>query len=379
MIDKQIQDKIQSKKIALVLGGLANSLGVCRSLLKDDTIIIVSICANASPVRGLKKKILFIEEEKDLLKQLEEINEIVELAVCYSCGDQRLIMLCENKDLLNNFSIPFTDIAITNKADQLAICEKVKVPYPKSFAISGLEDYPKLEELSYPIMIKPSSYHHELFKAEIVNDELKRNELIKRCNTRGVDCIVAEYIPGGDETLLTYGGYAWKGKVLESFTGRKRSQHPPLRGQAAMAESYKIDGLKIYSEKFIKECNFSGIFQVEFKKHSENNIPYFIEFNPRNWLWGYTATLSNKNLPLFKYYKEAENKIYINGAQSYKHVFICTESIIRNFLRHKSFNSLFLAIQMRFTKSPYFAYVANFNLRPLLILFRLRWKNYGKY
>ena len=120
--------------------------------------------------------------------------------------------------------------------------------------------------------------------------------------------MVSDYIPGGDETLITLVGYAYEGEILSSFTGRKRSQRPHHKGVACIAESYLIEGILNPSQNFVKACGYTGIFQVELKRHAQTKIDYFIEVYPRNWLWAYLATESNRNLAITKFEKEANNK-----------------------------------------------------------------------
>lgn len=365
-IKNSIRKKIEGKKIALVLDGYINGMGVCRSLLKSDDVIVVCLNHKSSPTRFLNKRLLSITVKSSMEEVLKAINEVVSKAVCYPCSDKNMRLLMDMKDQLTNFSIPFINFDILEKSEQTRICNEANVLMPKTVISHKLDDKAAIEALGFPLMIKPSRSHKDLFKAEIVNDKASRDRLVERCIAVDIAAMVSEYIPGGDETLITLGGYAYNGEILSSFTGRKRSQRPHNRGVACMAESYEINGILKPSAKFVKACNYTGLFQVEFKRHESIGKDYFIEFNPRNWLWGYIATLSNRNLPITKFEKEANGELVVeSNPQKYDHFFIWIEAIFYNLFKSKSLRDFKLYFKLRKTKKPSFALVQGLNIIPL--------------
>lgn len=362
-LSKKIEEKIKSQKIALVMDGYINGIGVCRSLLRDNSIIILCLTHGTSPVRFLNSRIICTDPGEDMTSCLDQINGLAEKVIVYPCSDKNLNYLILNKDKFPNFSIPFSQRDILEKSAQFDLCNKSGVLLPDTVVVAKETEMDNLASLSYPLMIKPSRAHKKLFKAEIVNDDKERDQLILRCVEQKIDAMVSEYIPGGDENLITFGGYAYKGEILSSFTGRKRSQRPHSRGVACLAESLVIEGMSEASQKFITACNYTGIFQIEYKKHAENGKFYFIEFNPRNWLWSFVATLSNRNLPVTKFYREALEETKVEKTkQLEKHFFVWIEAIFYNILKSKSFIDVKKFFGLLKDRKPYFALIPRFNL-----------------
>ena len=367
-ISPKQHDQIRGRIVALVLDDFVNGLGVCRSLMKDPDIVVVCLARRMSTVRFLSSRIVCIDPGSDLLGTLGEINELVEKAICYACSDANLCLLMERKEELTNFSIPFVNLDILEKSEQIRICNESKVLIPKTVVVAPDDAGRDCSGLSYPLMIKPASAHKKLFKAEIAEDQQRRDKLVAQCLEQGVEAVVAEYIPGGDETLVTLGGYAFEGEILSSFTGRKRSQRPHKRGVACMAEAYEIDGILEPSAQFIRHCGYTGLFQMEFKTHSETKEHYFIEANPRNWLWGYIATVSGRNIARTKFYREGLDKVVVESSpQTFNRFFVWVEAIFYNLFVCRSVSDFGLFFKLALTKRPSFALIAGLNPLPFLV------------
>lgn len=342
------------KLAAIILDGHVNGYGVARSLAKGYGFEIISLSHPKSAISdsSLIEKHYSYSTDEEFREIIKQIDFNYDKAILFYCSDNNLkksIALC--KELLN-VSIPFINLDILNKGDQYIKCIESGVPVPKSSIVTSISELKNIEFGSSQVIVKPESSVEDrtgLFKAVIVqkDDFLAISRLIETCRMKNVKCIVSEYIEGDDDCLFTYGGYAFNGEVKGEFFGRKLVQRPPMTGVACIAESLDpISEVSLYGSKFIKKVDFTGVFQIEFKYSEENNEYYFIEFNPRNWLWGYAATVSGVNLPLLRVENELQIKQDILPFYQ-KCFFYWSEGLIYNIFFKLNFTALFFLFKRK--------------------------------
>ncbi len=111
----------------------------------------------------------------------------------------------------------------------------------------------------------------------------------------GARPVVQEFIPGGDDTLVTAGVAAVGGRIVATFTGRKLRQFPPQVGEASYAESIDAPDTAASACRMLTGLGFTGLAQVEFKRR--DGVDYLLEINPRSWSWIGLTAASGVNLP----------------------------------------------------------------------------------
>lgn len=366
-------DSLKGKTIALILDGFINGLGVLRSL-KDEKIDVVTLSEKGAVIQSSKYSNINLsyKDEDDFIEILLYINEVINLAIPYYCKDYNLVLLSSLKQKLHNYSIYRITSDIFEKGKQQEIAKKIGLLVPESKIIKKKADFDEINFKNKEYIIKPiqTDSTKDLFKTKISSDKKTLSFYAKKCNDSGVDALISEYIKGDDTHLLTFGGYSFKGECISKFTGRKISQRPRFNGVASIAESISDKELMKLGEKFIKEIDFTGIFQIEFKiDHSKNY--YFIEFNPRNWSWGNVASKSGRNLPLAKFLTETNQK-YIDEKIQTHNTYVWFEGVLYNLIIDKWFGILktfFLLIFSKKTKNyaifdkndvkPFFYYIKN--------------------
>ncbi len=302
--------ELAENHLALILDGFINGYGILRALTEvaeksnDCRYVVV---APPGAMLSRSKLIDFylpserIEETHQILMELNQICQ--KTIVPYYCKDSHLSLIIRERQRLDKFSIPWIDTALFEKVPQQELARSEEIPVPKSIAVDKVEKLTEADQLEYPVIVKPILQKEGgayLFKAEICQDDSTRNRFVNLCLENDAGALVSEYIPGGDDHLYTFGGYAYQGRVIAPFTGRKLAQRPHLRGVASVAEPIIVDEIVRMGERFIAAADFTGIFQIEFKYHQARNRYYFIEFNPRNWSWAFIATLNGINVPKAK-------------------------------------------------------------------------------
>ena len=360
MMDTKL-NALRDMNIALIMDGGANGLGVIHSLSDfKDEIIIVAL-ANS---RSFAHKSKFVEHtfryntDQELKNLLFQINDTCKKIIPFPGSDKNFQHLIKLKEKLNRFSIFWKneDNFLLGKEYQLEKAEQAGIDIPKSIIVANDKELKQLDIFNPPYIIKPSDGAGDrigLFKAEITSERSVVEKWASKCFEKKQSALISEYIPGDDSCLLTFGGYAYKGQLLAHFTGRKLAQQPRYRGVSTISESYPIPELQALGASFVKTVNFTGIFQFEVKQSTANKKFYFIEFNPRNWVWGEVSTKNGTNLPYLKYKTELTNSIHkelpSNRTASAKVAYVSFKGVLINIFKDKWLGILSLLTSIFFS------------------------------
>lgn len=192
---------------------------------------------------------------------------------------------------------------------QYDLARRVGVPIPASIKFVAGEA-PDLSGLRLPYIIKPSSRTEAVggraFRLKVVHDARERDAFLAELarDYAGREFQLAENIPGDPSALVTVGAYGDRhGRVLRTYTGRKRSQHPYTHGDASIAETIALPEIVTrHASALLEAARFHGISQVEFKYDARDDLYKLLEINGRSWSWIKLPAFSGVNLPLIQYY-----------------------------------------------------------------------------
>jgi predicted ATP-grasp superfamily ATP-dependent carboligase len=362
---------MNSKKelpIALILDEYVNGLGLARSLGRDKNIPVWGLLWEGAIVGKSKylDKVIYYKDRDDFENKLLEINALGRKVIPFFAKDVNFKTLNQLRDQLPHFSILYHDIDILDKNYQTDKAESSGILIPQSVDVLSPTDLNKIEQIEGPYIVKPTQRNAKgetVFRAVISEDLDVIKKACQQCFANDQTTIVAEYIPGGDDSLYTFGGYAHLGKLIEVFNGRKLVQKPRAIGTATTGESLPDLDLEPMCSQFIKDLNYSGLFQLEFKRSTKNDKFYFIEFNPRNWLWSYCSTIAGANLPLAKYYTESKFKTYTRATKIAKTSIYGIEGLLFNILRDKWPGAIWITLKanLRNKRHAFFLYKWNDN------------------
>lgn len=114
--------------------------------------------------------------------------------------------------------------------------------------------------------------------------------------------IFQEEVIGMANRMYTVGIYADKdSKLLAIFTGRKVRGFPPDIGDCIVGQSEPLPELVELTKKLIKDLNYTGVAEVEFKKDAKTEEYKLLEINPRSWSWIGITPACGVNIPLIAY------------------------------------------------------------------------------
>jgi len=318
---------------ALVLSLSATGIAVARALTKHDVKIYgvdhqFAVGAFSKfihkPFFGYK-----VNLDCEFLENLIKFSNMQDLKpVLFAADDKFIEFISMNYDVLKNYYIiqkslhPNVSKLFLDKKNFYELCKKCDVSYPKTIYLSGNESVEYIvDQIRFPLILKPYLIHklkRRLHgKKVIFVKDVKELEGIL-VNWR--DCLkymlIQEVIEGEESDIWIFKGYFDEnGKLLDSFTGRKIRQYPPVFGSACLAESAANDTIAQMSIELLTRLGFQGLCGTEFKFDRRDNEYKMIEINIRPQLWDDLMRISSRNLILTAYCNLIDHKIPTVSAQ----------------------------------------------------------------
>jgi predicted ATP-grasp superfamily ATP-dependent carboligase len=106
-----------------------------------------------------------------------------------------------------------------------------------------------------------------------------------------------QYVAGGDDSNWSFHAFAdEKGRVLESFVGRKVRTCPPDNGESAYIGLEDNAELRALAARLAARMPLKGIFKMDFKQDAITGRWYLLEVNARFNLWQYLGAANGVNL-----------------------------------------------------------------------------------
>jgi predicted ATP-grasp superfamily ATP-dependent carboligase len=303
-----------------------NGLAIIRSL-GSKGIPIYALDTHRS-IGTFSKYVKYIHCPDPLTDENEFINFLINLGrnvdkkpLLFPTNDEWVSAISKNKDILENYFLFITsdwkvNKRIINKDLFYEWCQKRNYLVPQTYDIKNLDD------ATFPIIVKPAhrrlsgNIEDSLFFKKLGRTRIKiitdRKDFEIFCNENSEileHFIFQEYIKGNSNCMYTVGIYADKNSdLLGIFTGHKVRGYPYNYGDCVVGESEPLPELVEISKKLIKELNYTGVAEIEFKKDSVSNKFKIIEINPRSWSWIGITPYCGVDLPFIAYSDAVLNK-----------------------------------------------------------------------
>ncbi len=301
---------------AVVLGAGANGLGVARSLARAKVPVWLldsdarrpemrTRAANPVMVRSLHGDALVEELVRVAAARFPSLRPVLFLT-----QEESVRTVSRHRDQLSalyRFSLPTIEMVDTlqHKEGFQRLAEQLDSSIPPLVHVRALADLPAIENLRYPVAIKPgernSEYSSQFKKAYRADSAEDAAELIRRVLTVMSDVVVQEWIEGPDSNIYFCLQYLDKrGQIAESFTGRKiRSWPPQVGGTASCVAAPEVhEELSAMTTQFFQAAGVIGMASMEYKRDSRSGEFRMVE--PTVGRTDYqeeVATLNGINLP----------------------------------------------------------------------------------
>jgi D-aspartate ligase len=285
---------------AVVLGGDYQGLGIVRSLGRHGVPVCVvddekSIARYSRYVRAsLVVPSLF--DAKDAVRTLLEIGRARQLRgwVLYPTRDEQVAALSQHREELSEiFRIPTpgwdTTKWLWDKRNTYDMAEKLDIPTPRTWYPRGVDD---LEQVSghFPVAIKPAIKEHFIYatkqKAWRADNSAQLRKLFERAlqHLPIEEIMIQDLIPGDGSCQYSYCSFFKRGESIAHLTACRRRQHPLEFGRSSTyVETVELPLLDEYSQRFLREIDYYGLVEVEFKHDPRDGKFRILDVNGRTW------------------------------------------------------------------------------------------------
>lgn len=228
---------------------------------------------------------------QNLLERIKEINQKEKIDVIIPCLDAELKLFIAIEKELRQLGIcmclpSMQQFEDRQKFNLQNFCAKNGLDTPETIVVESISQL-YTTDVEYPIIVKGKYYEAQ---ACYTFDELKR-AFYKMEAKWGTPVILQKYIDGTEFNVTGFGD--GKGKILSNVAIRKMQITDKGKAWAGVTVCNK--SILELAEKFCKETNWKGGFELELIK-DKNNL-FILEINPRIPAWIYLATGVGQNIP----------------------------------------------------------------------------------
>lgn len=321
-----MQKTMSIKNPVVLLGSYYNALSMAQIFGTNE--ITCYVLATKKSVAGRCRYAKFVKcpcpiaSESAFITFLENfITSIPEKPVIIPTMDQWALALSKlkmtNQDLAHWVVDDYETIELLlNKEAFYALGTSKNWSVPRSYAFQKAATIP---ESAFPLVAKPNyRMQSDDEKSEIegiasklqnyrlitLRNRAELNDLIQAPKNQAVlpYLILQEFVQGDSDAMFTYGVYAENGKVLGDFQGRKVRGYPAAYGDCVVGQEENLPASVLEEAKqLLKDLNYSGIAEVEYKRDTVHKAFRLIEINPRSWSWVGITQFTAHNLPMLAY------------------------------------------------------------------------------
>ena len=213
----------------------------------------------------------------------------------FAPSDKMTLFMSSNRATLAEkflFNLPDTSLvnSMYQKHSQLELIAKTGMKVPRTVEFSAELGFSreKLRELELPVFIKPHNMQlwlpHFPVKGFAIETREKLERTLDEIETKHIDVVVQEYIPGPLENMCEVSGYVdTHGELRGLITTVKTRIYPRDLGVGSYMHSTRNPEAEELAEKTIRAIGVRGFFNMELKKHEVTGAFEYIETNLRPW------------------------------------------------------------------------------------------------
>ena len=202
--------------------------------------------------------------------------------------------------------LPFNPDTVMQSFDkyyQYSVCEKIGIPYPKTCRLNKVADLEKVEDLIFPVLVKPSTrvdIVQNVFRNIYLEDSekyLAEKTKLKEFIEQGVEFIASEFVPGDDTNIYAYTCYRSQNGIIQNeWTGKKLTQYPDNYGVFCSASNEAPDMVLEQGRLLVDALDAYGVVEPEFKFDERDGKFKLMEVNLRSMMWHRTGKISGVRL-----------------------------------------------------------------------------------
>ena len=299
---------------AVVIGGDYLGLGIVRSLGRRG--IPVCVIDDERSIAGRSRYTTHRVHVPDLRDPYRTVAELVQTGrrlgldgwVLFPTRDETVAALSKNRDeLAALYRVPVPGWEVIrwawDKRNTYQLASFLGIPTPRTWyprTVGELDQVDGEPPFALKPGVKEKFFYATKAKAWRADSRQQLAELFEQATDvagQG-EIMVQELIPGGGEQQFAYGAFCRDGQPVGSMTARRRRQHPPQFGRASTyVETVPAPQIEAYSERLLREIDYYGLVELEYKLDPRDGVYKLLDFNARAWGYHSIAQAAGVDLP----------------------------------------------------------------------------------
>lgn len=285
-----------------MIGGDYRALGVVRSLGRRGVpVAVVREGDDRLSTLSRYARRRFPWPETDPAAQIDYLLGLARRAgtegwALIPSGDETAALVSRYHDELSTsfvVTVPPWEVlrAAYDKRQTYALARRIGVEVPWTLWPAGKAEL-EAADIDYPVILKPAVKEtlNRLTAAKAWRVDDRRELLARYEEAIGLVSpdvlMVQELVPGGGEEQLSYAALCADGRPLASIVARRTRQYPPDFGRAStFVETIDDPSVAQRSVPLLEAMRFTGLIEVEFKRHPGTGRLKLLDVNPRVWGW----------------------------------------------------------------------------------------------
>ena len=175
---------------------------------------------------------------------------------------------------------------LCNKRELYGLCRRAGIPCPNTSFPRSIDDVRAfIETAVFPVMVKAAESHRlplNAASAAIANSPKELLDIYRAAESPdNPNLLLQEYIPRGSEDWVFHGYRNPETDVMVSFTGQKLRSWPPFAGPTTLGICRENEVLKRQTEKLLREINYAGVMDLDYRLDNRDGQYKLLDFNPR--------------------------------------------------------------------------------------------------
>ena len=272
------------KKIAVIMGGISSEREIS---LKSGAGVFESLDREKyEPIK------VVIDEKTDIITKIPDDVDFAFLALHGKFGEDGCVQsVLETRDIPYSGCGPLSSAMCMDKNISKKICKASGIPTADWITVKSIEeiDYDRIEEMGYPVFVKPNSGG-----SSVATFMIKEKAGIENAVRQGLEVdtevMIEQYLPGEECTSFILDGEVFPTVSIKSeqeffdFEAKYSSDNGAVEEVVYLEESLQ-NKLNEYSRMCWDAFNCRAYVRVDFI--ISNGVPYVLELNT---LPGLTAT-----------------------------------------------------------------------------------------
>lgn len=337
---------------ALILGGGFNGYITARELAECGVknIFLADVKKDyAFYCNKITRTFLIPFDAEKIAELINTLYQEYNTVVVYPVSDMHITLLDNALEeigntqgiVLNSYLLK----TLFKKSDQYRFCAEHNIAHPKTLNLRDYLNTPK-NELKFPLLIKPNFCNAEnygnVFKTLVVNTEEELNDKLpelQKLLDAGINLLITEVIPGGDEELYGYVAYRSKTGMIHAEWGwRKLAQFPENYGIFSTISNQCPEEVLILGHEIFELMDFQGIGEIEFKFDARDKTYKYIETNFRTPMLSRLGHLTGVDTCYTQYLDCVGDEIRVQKQEKSKDVhYVLMQAELVNFLKRPSY------------------------------------------